>query len=81
MTHYVVKRDAAGVPTALVWSPDIQRAGAQMAAQRALEQRLAEVARTRPMLHLEAWARERGLWRPEAEEICTGERRGNGGET
>lgn len=63
--HYHTRRDAAGMPIALEWSPAIQRAGEQLAAQRALEERLAQVARARPMPHLEQWARARGLWSPE----------------
>lgn len=63
MMDYIVERHPDGSPARLIWAPEVMCARREAEAERFAVMR---DACTRPMAHLEAWARERGLWQPEA---------------
>lgn len=60
---YIAEYHPDGTPARLIWAPDL--VAARAAAER---ERFAQMrdAYTRPMEHLEAWAIQRDLWKPEA---------------
>lgn len=60
MNHFIVERDASGMPTCLVWSPEIQRRIEQQVADEHRRQKEQWDRDHRPAPWIEDWLKSRG---------------------